>query len=572
MQITKFPIYTGETECRDCYKCIRSCEVKSIRMENSNASIIEDRCILCGECVQTCPQDAKHVRVDLRRAKQLLTSKRNVYFSIAPSWVNEFTGVSSSQMISALKKLGAAGVSETALGAQEVSAHLADLITRSPQKIWVSSACPSVVELISKYYPQHCENITPIQSPVLAHAGLLKKKFGEDISVIFIGPCVSKKMESDRHPNLLEIALTFKELSEWLEDAGIIPIREPKEQSELFTLQEAAEGALYPVEGGMIKGIKSRQPNVCVSFSACSGVNEIIAMMEDFPELEKSGKGMFIEAMSCSGGCINGPGLSQKSSTVLKRSKILNRVPLGQEPAPSAPKINIDKDYLPSPVEYTRYEDEDVREILESVGKYSSLDDLNCSGCGYDSCTDFGKALLAGKAEENMCVSWLRKVSQKKSNALLGSMPSGVVIIDRDLRIVEFNSRFSSLVDKKFGPLSDLEGIYLPTLVPFTHYFETVLRTGEDLPDIDLKYQGSIYHASIFSIEEKQIVGGVFLDITESAMHKEQIIEKTRNVIKKNLSTVQKIAYLIGENASETEVILDSVIDSFSTDNREQDQ
>ena len=569
MQLTKFPIYTGETECRDCYKCIRSCEVKSIRMENNEASIIEDRCILCGECVQICPQEAKHVRVDVRRVQQLLTAKRNVYFSLAPSWVNEFVGVRSAQIISALKKLGAAGVSETALGAQEVSAHLANLISQDPNKIWISSACPSVVQLVSKYYPQHCENITPLQSPVLAHAGLLKKEYGDDISVVFVGPCISKKLEADQNPDLLEMTLTFKEVSEWMAEVDIIPIREEENSSEFFALQDSAEGALYPVEGGMIKGIKSRLKKSSYAFSACSGVREIMEMMEDFPELKRSGKGMFIEAMSCNGGCINGPGLSRKSSTVLKRSNVLNRVPLGQEVGLTYPILDIGKTYPSTAVEKITVENEEIREILKNVGKYSSLDDLNCSGCGYDSCMDFGKALLEKKAEENMCVSWLRKLSQKKSNAMLSSMPSGVVIVDRDLHIVEFNARFSSLVDKKFGPLSDLEGVYLPTLVPFTDYFETVLRTGEDLPDISLKHQGSVYHASIFSIEEKQIVGGVFLDVTESTMQKEQIIEKTRNVIKKNLSTVQQIAYLIGENASETEVILDSVIGSFSTENGE---
>lgn len=569
MQPTKFPIYTGETECRDCYKCIRSCEVKSIRMENNNASIIEDQCVLCGECVQTCPQNAKHVRVDVRRAQHLLTTKRNVYFSLAPTWVNEFVGVSSNQMIAALKKLGAAGVSETALGAQEVSAHLADLISQDPNKIWISSACPSVVELISKYYPQHCENITPLQSPILAHAGLLKKKYGDDISVIFIGPCIAKKLEADHHPDLVEMTLTFKELSEWMDEVDINPTLEESVPSNLFNLQESAEGALYPVEGGMIKGVKSRMKNVSYAFSACSGVEEIISMMEDFPELKKHGKGMFVEAMSCNGGCINGPGLSRKSSTILKRSDILNRVPLGQEVKLTASTLNIEKKYPTSPVEKVTVEDQEIRNILTNVGKYSSLDDLNCSGCGYDSCMDFGKALLEEKAEESMCVSWLRKLSQKKSNAMLSSMPSSVVIVDRDLHIVEFNAKFSSLVNKKLDPQPDLEGVYLPTLIPFTNYFETVLRTGEDLPDINFKHQGSVYHASIFSIEKKQIVGGIFLDVTESTMHKEQIIEKTRNVIKKNLSTVQQIAYLIGENASETEVILDSVIGSFSSENGE---
>ena len=122
---TLAPIFTKTTECQDCYKCIRQCPVKAIRVENGHAEILSQMCILCGNCVINCPASAKHVRDDLGKAKQLLTLKGKVIASVAPSFAAEFSDFTYQEFIAALKKLGFWGVSETALGADLVSAELA---------------------------------------------------------------------------------------------------------------------------------------------------------------------------------------------------------------------------------------------------------------------------------------------------------------------------------------------------------------------------------------------------------------------------------------------------------------
>ena len=105
------PIYTEPDNCQDCYKCIRECPVKAIRMENNQASIIEDRCIYCGHCTQVCPTGAKKIRDGLTRAKLTLTQNPKVILSLAPSYVSEFEGVHSSVLIAAIKRFGFTSVS-----------------------------------------------------------------------------------------------------------------------------------------------------------------------------------------------------------------------------------------------------------------------------------------------------------------------------------------------------------------------------------------------------------------------------------------------------------------------------
>ena len=55
-------ILLKESNCKDCYKCIRHCPVKAISFAENRAEIIPDECILCGQCYVVCPQNAKQIR------------------------------------------------------------------------------------------------------------------------------------------------------------------------------------------------------------------------------------------------------------------------------------------------------------------------------------------------------------------------------------------------------------------------------------------------------------------------------------------------------------------------------
>ena len=180
------PIYTEKTVCEDCYKCLRNCPVKAIKVEGGAATVIPELCICCGHCVEVCPSGAKRVRDDLGRAKQLLASRQHVYVSLAPSFVSEFRDVRPEQMVAALRKLGCTGVSETALGAQQVSAAVGQLLSGDP-RLFISTACPAVVAYLQRHDPVFSPKLTPLLSPLLTHCRMLREKFGSDIGIIFIG-------------------------------------------------------------------------------------------------------------------------------------------------------------------------------------------------------------------------------------------------------------------------------------------------------------------------------------------------------------------------------------------------
>jgi len=256
---------------------------------------------------------------------------------------------------------------------------------------------------------------------------------------------------------------------------------------------------------------------------------------------------------ACAGSCINGPKAARTMSVARRRSAVVQYA----KPAaglPREPSLDIAWSYAASPVARDEYSEMQLREALRTVGKHSDEDELNCGGCGYDSCRDFAHALIARNAERMMCATYTRKLAQKKANALLQKMPSAVVIVDEDLKIIECNTNFVHLFADDVEQSKDLEGAALDAVIPFSYLFRRVLESDEDIVGHDIRYQRSILNTSIFTIEPHSVMCGIFQDITKPIFQKEQIIGRAREVIQKNLKTVQQIAFLLGENAADSEI------------------
>ena len=392
MSNREYPLYTIKNNCQDCYKCVRRCPVKAIKIEDGSAMIVPDLCIACGTCYRVCPAKAKQARNDLTRAKHLVQSGKDVYVSLAPSWITEFEGVSREQMIAAIRRLGFRGVSETALGAEEVSANIAGLLDKAaneaPQvsaanRLFISTACPAVVEYINKYVPERTANLTKLTSPLLAHCRLLKTALGKDIEVIFIGPCIAKKIEADRHPDLLSLSLSFTDLRQWLKDENIVLKDIHTSVFDKFVMSKAEEGVAYPVEGGMIETLKPYEQSQKAYLMQITGIENIKRELKNIRE-EALDRPIFIECLACEGGCVNGPCTSSKKSGLEKRVEILKESDFSGLAGKRSPSVDITLDYASEAIVQPEHDETDIKRVLASIGKYSIEDEINCGGCGYN--------------------------------------------------------------------------------------------------------------------------------------------------------------------------------------------
>lgn len=568
------PIYTEPENCQDCYKCVRECPVKAISVENNKASIIDERCVFCGHCTQICPTGAKKVRDGLTRARLTVERHPAVYLSLAPSYVSEFPGVGEAEMVAAVKKLGFRGVSETALGAELVSARTDDLVDPEKPDVHISSACPVVVNYICKYVPEYKNRITPVASPMLAHAKMLKELYGNDIKVIFAGPCIAKKQEADRYADLVDVAITFSDLRNWFDMEGIAPEAAEPEKGDVFVPYRSRNGALYPIEGGMIEGLH-RKPGNPTCFMSFSGLNTLKDIFKELPEHD--GKtSMFLELLACNGGCVNGPARLNSLSPIVKRNKVLKYSEPG-DPVNDFRSMDISLDFSGEhTLREAGYSEEEILYALAAVGKTTPQDELNCSACGYDSCRDFAVAMLDGRAEENMCASYMRRIAHDKATVLLHKIPAGVIMVNSKLDVVDMNRAFAAAMGPDTLAVFDirpgLEGAEVDRMASFSNLFRTVLTTGEEITEQRVKEGGKTYLLSIYNIHPYHLVFGLLQDLHEPVVHKEWMLDKTRDVIKQHMATVQEVARLLGENAAFTDTTLRSVIDSMDTDENENEK
>ena len=578
----KQPIYTEINNCRDCYKCVRTCPVKAIQIKDAHAEILHDRCTFCGTCVNACPNGVKQIRNDVDKVIMAKMSNKRMIVSLAPSYVSEFRG-EEENLIRALYKLGFDAVSETAIGAALVSQALDMYLIENGSASFISTACPSVVELVRKYYPESIDELAPVPSPLQTHSAYLRHLYGDDIFIVFIGPCIAKKLEADQHPGYPDVALTFRELKQWFDEENIQLENMDSGIQVDFVPCKAGKAAIYPIENGQIETSKIWM-NKFVEQGALSvsGIDRVMSSIRGTHTED------FLEALNCDGGCINGPGTSKDDSALFRKKAVASYVMSRISEADVfdgdfdfARKVlregygilNADKPQ-PAPFDGGDITEDDIRKALHKLGKTSPEDELNCGGCGYASCRDMARALVAGMAETEMCVTKMRKDAESKVDILLSTIPHGVVIVDNELNIADCNKRFVDIFEDFPEGFLDAEGLRsfrgspVSMFVPFAEKFREQFYMNKPA-QYRFKHEGRVMRVTFFLVESKMLLGAMFEDITTPTVRREAVIEKAEEVITKSLNTVQQIASLLGENAAETEIVMNSIIEEFNvhTDN-----
>lgn len=575
-----YPVYTETTYCRDCYKCVRICPVKAIQIKEGSALIIRDRCIFCGKCVDVCPNRAKKIRSDLSRARMLVKSGRRTICSLAPSFAGEFAG-QEDKVLSILKQLGFSGISETSIGAAIVSAAIDEYASSHDGKCpWISTACPSVVELVRKYYPDDVDRLAHVPSPLQTHSAYLRHLYGDDIGIVFIGPCIAKKNEADETPGYPDVALTFQELREWIEDEHLSIEDADISDVPAFIPAKAGISTYYPVERGQIttSALWGDKPFTQDAL-ALSGINELSSILDQIDETTP-----FLELLGCEGGCINGPASDRSASLAKRKNSVIQftkqRLEGGDElfvPDPAFVKEVLEKGYgilgKKQPEGATGFKksfpESEITRALAELGKFTKADELNCGGCGYNTCRDMAAAYLDGMAEAEMCVTKMRKEAQSKVDMLLRTIPNAVVIVDSDMNIADCNINFLKIfgdMDEAIlddSTLSLVSGLPLERFVPFHEKFRDEMYATKR-GQYRLHYKDKFLRVTFFLVEKNRLLGAMFEDITSPTVRRETVVKKAEDVIQKSLETVQQIASLLGENAAETEIMLNSLIDAFS--------
>lgn len=566
-----------ETKCMHCYKCVRYCDVKAIMIKDGRAEIIDEKCVLCGHCLHVCPQSAKTMASDLDTVKYYLKRGIKTVVSLAPAYRGFFRDITLGQLHEAFRKLGFADVRETAEGAAAVTKEYADLVREGKMENIITTCCPSVNDLIEIYYPQLVPCMAPVVSPMVAHGRMLKREYGADTKVVFVGPCIAKKKESvdPRNAKSIDAVLNFNEIEEWLAEAGI----QPKECGDLpFPHLDPGVNRLYPITSGVIHSMLStRETKDTYRKFHIHGTKSCIELCESMKAGEITGS--FIEMNMCAGGCINGSAPIHHPVSRF-RVKIDMEEEIQKEPA-DREKLNaltedveLKKPFFDHAPREQMPTEEQIREILSKTGKYTPEDELNCGACGYFTCREKAIAVFQKKAELNMCIPYMHEKAESLANLVMETSPNLILIVDKDMKILEY----SAVGEKYFGKTrAEAMQMYLFEFMDPSD-FEWVYKTHQSIrgKKVDFTDYGLSALINIVYVEKKDAVLATIIDITEQERRAREEYEKKLNtvelaheVIRKQMTVAQEIAGLLGETAAETKITLLDLCDSLLEEGEE---
>lgn len=548
-----------KSNCKNCYKCIRHCPVKSIRFSGNQAHIIGNECILCGQCFVVCPQDAKEITSEVEKVKVLLASGDPVYVSLAPSFVANYDGVGIGAMRRALQKLGFADAEETAAGATMVKREYERMLREEEHDIVITSCCHSVNLLIQKYFPAELPYLAKVLSPMQAHCTDLKRRY-PNAKTVFIGPCVAKKDEAEYYEGIVDAVLTFEELTEWFTAAGITPERETDADPE-------SRARFFPTTGGILKTMTETLPEY--TYLAIDGVENCIAALRDI----ESGKihHCFIEMSACIGSCIGGPVMEKYHRSPVKDYTAVARFAGERDfPVQQPDFTEMQKQFAPIERRAQMPSDYEIAEILRQMGKTRKEDELNCGSCGYNTCREKAIAIYQGKAEVSMCLPYLKEKAESFSDSIVNNTPNGLIVLNEKLEVQQINTAARKIMNIRAA--SDILGDLVVRILDPKVFLE-VLESKEDVRDrrVFLAEYGKFVEETVIYDRAYHLLICIMRDVTSEEDERkkketirEQTIDIADKVVDKQMRIVQEIASLLGETAAETKIALTKLKESIA--------
>ncbi len=551
-------VSTNPARCQDCYRCVRTCPVKAIRVISGQAEVVDELCIVCASCVRACPQGAKVSRDDLPAVKAALHAGRTVVASVAPSLPAYFEMTSFAQMEQLLAVLGFAAAGETAFGAEMVALAHDELAAREAE-LWpiITSSCPVVNELVEKYYPDLIPHLAPIVSPMTAHGRYLHQQYGDDVFIVFIGPCIAKKDESVDEPGVVDAVLTFTELEQWMQEVGVAF---PAAQPEPEPVQRVC-ARLFPLEGGLV-GTAQMDTDILAGHIV---IGSGIATCRNVLEGIRSGAlaACLVELMACEGGCINGPAMMDQKSVVLARQRVIAYATRRQpQPLPTRDQWpSLERVYRDRSVPIPECTEEQIQEVLRRVEKYSPEDGLNCGACGYDSCRQKAVAVLQGMAETTMCIPYMRTRAESLTNVVMDVTPDAILVVDKALHVQDISRSAEQMFHCH---RLAIRGKPLREIIPTVDDFLAVRDTGRPMLNKIVRLRDDLTVAqSIMPVGGENLMVAILSNVTEREHDREEMeriraetLQRTQEVINKQMRVAHEIAGLLGETTAETKTLL----------------
>ena len=546
--------------CKNCYKCVRNCPVKAIRVKNQQAQIIEEQCVLCEKCTSVCPQHAKVEHNDIPDIQKEIAAGKKVIASVHPAYLFRYGWNSTVSLEKCLQKIGFWKVFDAAQGAFMMKEKYTQFLEIQHQKkLVISSNCPVIVRMIEKKYPRMTEYLAPVYSMMQMHTEYLKEQYPEAI-LVYVSPCISVMSELNEPQAHMDYVITFRELSNWMNDV-------PENYSEEYEKKEIYLSRMTAVAGGLIQ---TMTPVAGQKYLSVDGIDQCREILR---ALQTGGyENYFIEMNACTNGCIGGP-YSQK-----REKKLLDALIGIREGSMENGQPDYQRDYHIEVAEVPErkfvqeeiypgktFTKEQITHVLQEMGKYTKEDELNCGACGYDTCRAKAVAVIQGKAEVSMCIPYMREKQEDYANIIINAMPGLLVTVDYDLNIVQLNKAANDLFD--ITRKKHLLGKQVDEIMDDYAMVNMIAFEREIVQDcIYLEEQKRYIERVLTNDRKNKLILCIMKDVTkEKEWEKKQkrakinAVQMADKLAEEQLRIVHEIASLLGETAADTKVAVEDL-------------
>jgi len=404
-------VQTIKERCRVCYTCVRECPAKAIGISDGQARVIPERCIGCGNCARVCSQGAKKVLDGTCEVARLFQECAKVAAIIAPSFAAEFEECGYEKVVGMLRALGFAYVHEVGFGADLVARRYRELLEKDTEANYIATTCPALVGYVERYYPDLVPRLSPIVSPMVAMARVLRRLYGPDIPVVFIGPCIAKKGEaaSEALEGEVAAALTFAELRQMLSQASI---EHEKSEPGDFDPPWSGPGGLFPISRGLLQAAGIKEDLMDGQVMATDGRTNFV---EAIQAVASNSLDVQLLEILCCNGCVMGAGMTTSSNLFQRRSLVGRyvqqhwsefRKEQWEIDMARYSDVDLDRGFRIYDQRVAQPSRAEITAILARMGKLKPEDELNCGACGYDSCVQHAIAIHRHLAETEMCLPY----------------------------------------------------------------------------------------------------------------------------------------------------------------------
>ena len=608
-----------DDKCTVCYACIRACPVDAIQVRSDHPypRIIPERCIGCGSCIEACGFDAIKYLDSREETRKLLKPENLTAAILDPAIAAEFPDITDyRKFVKMIRELGFKIVSEVSFGVDILAREYLKLFKEFRGKYYIMANCPVVIMYVQKYQPELISNLAPLVSPAMAAAKLIRKKYGADYKIVYIGPLIAHKSDNERGEadGRIDSVLTFTELRTLFTEKGI---DEKQVEFSDFDPPHGYTGGLFPIASGIVQAAGINDNLLTGNITTVEGKDEMKEALKEFLEnimMIKSHFNIFYSEY------LMGAGTSKRGQKYIRQANVKEYVRKRlkkfdkdewEKNISEYSKLDFSRSYKTDDQRLPFPSDEKINTIIEEL-KQDCTAETGCGACGYNSCRDFAIAIARGIAIPDMCKNYTArhrqdyiqslKISNEKLaqteqalresekraqrekelareasdivSGMLQKLPSGIVILNEKLKIIQANQSFIELLGNEAKEINEvipgLAGADLKTLLPYNIYnlFSFVLANNESILNRDINFEERLVNISVFIIRKGKIVGAVFRDMYAPEVRKEEVIKRVGEAIDKNLSMVQQIGFLLGEGASETERMLNSIIEFYRSEDR----